>query len=262
MPTSDDPADLYYHHSGRKGIAFPLAVLLGVPITIILSALYAYIVVYCPVVGYVNLLFLGGFVTAVGYVIHQIAKIGKCRSDAMMIVIGFLLGCVALYFSWLFFLKALIGDVRIVTLIFSPAQMWQYIVAINSEGWWGPSGLAQWALVATEALVIIGGLTLAGASSLGEQVFCEQCNVWCKPFEKMHLRKDASSATQPASNLELLGLEETSADDYPRYDADIVQCESCEQMQAIRFYNVRQETDDGELKVKREQIPGVLVKRG
>lgn len=260
----DPSSDLYYHHSGNKGIALPLAILLGIPATIALAAVYAWIVVYCPVVGYVNLLFLGGFVFAGGFVIHKIAEIGKSRSTAAMTLIGLGLGLVALYFSWLFFLKALIGDVDIIAMMASPMLMWKVIAAVNAEGWWGPTGLAQWAIVTVEAAVIVGGFALAGSNSLDEKVFCEDCNTWCRPFSTMQLKKDltAPADQRPKTNLDLLALDETSVDDFPRYDADVLQCESCQQMQAIRFFNVSQIKVEGEWKEQREEIPGILVKRG
>ena len=262
--SAENDKQLYYEHSGRKGTALPLAILIGIPAILLLSAVYSYIVVYCPVVGYVNLLFLGGFVLAGGFLIHKIAAWGKCRSEGFMMLIGFLLGCIALYFSWVFFLKALIGEVSLGELIAHPMDMWHSITAINAMGWWGPKGIAQWALVAVEAVVIVGGLTLAGATSIAELVFCEDCGAWCKPIETTHLRKDpeVDPTAHPSGNLALLGLEEATAEEYPRYDADILQCPSCRAMQAIRFFDVTQKLDDGELKEEREAIPGVLVQKG
>ena len=265
--TNDSPdinPDLYYRHSGRQGFAIPLAILIGIPVTIALAAVYAYVVVYCPVVGYVNLLFLGAFVCAGGFMLNRIAKVGKCRSEMTMTAIGLLLGCIGLYFAWVFFIKALIPEIAVVQLILRPAGFWQIICGINAEGWWGPSGLAQWALVAIEAALIVGGFTLAGLGSIGENIFCEDCGSWCKPFAKLHLKNDPalSAEERPRSNLDRLSLPETTDDDYPRYDADVLRCESCQSMQAIRFYNVTQQLDDGELKESREEIPGVLVKKG
>ena len=71
--------DLYYTHSGRMGFAAPLILIIGLPVIAILAALYSYIVVYCPVVGYVNILFAGGYIFAAGSVISFLGHVGKCR---------------------------------------------------------------------------------------------------------------------------------------------------------------------------------------
>lgn len=249
-----------YEHSGSMGLAIPLGILIGLPSTILLAAMYAYVVVYCPVIGYVNLVFLAAFIFGGAVVLNRIAQWGNCRSVVAMTGVGLMLGFAGLYFSWIFFIKALIGEqVSLVGLITSPGPCWQLIAAINAEGWWGPSGIAQWVLVSIEAIGIVAGFTLAGTAAIGERIFCERCSKWCIPFETMHLKKDPVQAASIESNAELLTLPETTDDDFPRYEAHVLQCESCRSMQAIRFYDVSQQMDDGELKVKREEMPGVLV---
>ena len=101
--------DHFYQHSGRTGFSIPLLLAAGIPVSILMAVVYAYIVTYCPVVGYVNLLFLGGYVFITGLAAGYIAKIGKCRNAGVAFCLGCLLGLVGLYFSWVFFFKALAG---------------------------------------------------------------------------------------------------------------------------------------------------------
>ena len=257
------PPDLYYQHSGRPGWAIPLTIFIGIPVTISLAAIYAYVVVYCPVIGYVNLLFLGALIFCGGFLLDRIARVGKCRNPAVMTGMGLLLGCIALYASWLFFLGALLDDVSLLALITNPVGMWNIIGWFNANGWWGPAGLIQWAIVATEAVAIVGGFTLAGRSAIGEDIFCEPCDAWCEPFETMLLKKDPTlpADQRPRDNLQILAQPETNNDDFPRYEADVLQCESCQSMQAIRVYDVVKTVDGDEVKIERELRPGVLVQR-
>ena len=258
-------SDLYYKHSGRMGFALPLLVMIGLPVIVALSAAYSYIVVFCPVVGYVNVLFLGGFVFAAGVSMAFLARIGRCRSNLLLTLFGLFAGLVALYFSWVFFIKALFGDeVSVLSVALSPLGVWQVGAAINADGWWGPSGIAQWALVAIEAVVIVGGVFLFTTSAIEREVFCETCGQWCEPFETMHLRMTDeidNTKVDDLNHLELLALEESEADEYPRLDAEVLQCEECKTMKAIRFKKMTQVMDDGELKENAEDISGILVQK-
>jgi hypothetical protein len=263
---SDDRNELYYEHSGKLGFAPALVFLLGVPAIAALAAAYSFLIVWCPVIGYVNVLFLGGFILAGSFVLNTLAKWGKSRSPKSMALLGFVCGIIAVYFAWLFFLKALFKDqVDLLDLVADPGAMIQAIKVVNQQGWWEPSGLIQWALSAIEAGAIIVGLTMAGASSIDREVFCEDCNGWCDTFETLHLTPTDEQLATPAKQLKpetLLVLDECQATDFPRLDAEVLQCASCKRLQAIRFDRVTQVVDDGQLKEKREDIPGVLIQRG
>jgi len=166
--------------------------MLGLPISAILAAIYAYIVVYCPVVGYVNVLFLAGYVYGPAVSISWLASLGKCRNGKILFVLGCLAGLVGLYFSWLFSLKALAGErlpmADLLGLIISPGAFWELIVDINREGWWGPSGIFQWALCAIEAIAFVFGVGLVAAGSIDREVFCEDCGKWCNQTHTRHLK--------------------------------------------------------------------------
>jgi hypothetical protein len=259
-------SELYYEHSGRMGFAAPLVLLVGIPIIAILAAAYSYLIVWCPVIGYVNVLFLGGFLLANSFVLTTLARLGKSRSPASMAVLGLICGLFAVYFAWLFFIKALFKDqIALLDLISNPVAIGKMVYAINQEGWWEPSGLVQWILSATEAGVILGGLTLAGWSSIDREVFCEDCGQWCETFETMRLVPSEALLAMNINQVrpeELLTLEECTESDFPRFDAEVLQCNACKRLQAIRFDRVSQVMDDGELKEQRETVPGVLIQRG
>ena len=259
-------SELYYRHSGKIGLAPILVLVAGIPIIALLSAVYSYLVVWCPVIGYVNILFLGGFIIASGFVLTTIAQLGKSRSPTAMALLGLVCGLVAVYFAWIFFIKALFKDqVAIVDLITNPVAFGKAVYFINQEGWWEPSGLIQWGISAIEAGAIVIGLTMAGWSSIDREVFCEDCGKWCEPFETMRLAPTEELLSLNSSQLkpeELLKLEDCTESDFPRFDAEVLQCNTCKQLQAIRFDRVSQVMDDGQLKEKREDIPGALIQRG
>jgi hypothetical protein len=152
----------------------------------------------------------------------------------------------------------------VLELALNPIKVFAAAAAINAQGWWGPSGLAQWALVAVEAIVIVGGLPLFAVAGIEREVFCEDCNTWCEPFETMHLRMGdelINTPTDKLNHLELLALEEAESTEYPRLVAEVLQCSGCEMTQAIRFKKLTQVMDEGQLKEQDEDIPGILLQR-
>lgn len=206
-PLSDEH---FYQHSGRHGYAAPAVMLIAIPAAILLSAVYSYIVVYIPIVGYVNILFLGGLIVGVGAVFGLVATKSKCRSPALLGFLGLLTGLVTLYASWVFFISALgrhqgapIPAMRIAT---NPGAMWEFIKLINAEGWWGPSGAFQWTIVSVEAFIMVAGIGFIGLGCIERDVFCEDCGTWCQPEATKHMRllpgAPAPEPSQPESDEE------------------------------------------------------------
>lgn len=260
--------DLYYTHSGRLGFAVPVILMAGLPAIAALAALYAYIVVYCPVVGYVNLLFTGGFVIGIGFIVSFLGRLGHCRNRGLMALMGLICGVFALSIAWLFFIKALLGRqgdvVPMLDLILNPSGVAQMVMAINNEGWWEPSGIVQWILSGIEAVLVVGGSTMIAAEAIGSEVFCEDCGKWCDVTDKMLLEPTDAMMAMGIEHVEpehFLKLAEADETDYPRLDAEVMNCPQCQSLQAIRFQIVSQELDDGELKENREQLPKVLIQR-
>ena len=62
-------------------------------------------------------------------------------------------------------------------------------------------------------------------------------------------------------HLALLALEHTEATEYPRFNAEVLQCTGCEMTQAIRFKIVTQVMDEGELKEHEEDLDGILMQK-
>jgi len=258
-------SDVFYKHSGRMGLSVPAILIVGLPAIVLLSAIYAYIVAYCPIVGWVNAIFLGGYVMGGGIVLAILAKQSKCRNPGMLFWLGFVAGVVGLYSAWVFFVKALAGgEFSTISLATNPAALWGLISAINTNGWWGPSGMAQWALVSIEAIVIVGGIATVTAGAIDRDAFCEECGTWCDQFEKMHLKPTPEmlvTSLDKLNHMELLALDDADVTDYPRIDAEVLQCSGCKNTQAIRFKKLSQVQEEGGLKEKSEDIPNLLIQK-
>ena len=271
MPALDE--SFFYKHSGRTGFSIPLLLMIGLPVSAIFAILYAYIVVYCPVVGYVNVLFLGGYVFATAMTLSWIAGLGKCRNATVLFVLGCIAGLVGLYFSWLFFFKALFGEefpmVAVLGLMISPGTFWEMIMEINKEGWWGPSGIFQWILCAIEAIAFVFGVGLITAGSIDREVFCEDCGKWCKQTHTRHLKfteEYAESLGEQAeddgfNHLEILKLPEATEEELPRFDAEVLDCPACDTT-ALRFkLLLPTEGKDGEIETESRELPGILLQQ-
>ena len=247
------------------GLSVPSILLVGLPAIVLLSAVYAYVVAYCPIVGWVNVLFLGGYVMGGGIVLAFLAKQSKCRNPGMLFWLGFVAGVAGLFFAWVFFVKALAGGgLSVIALVTDPPTLWRLVSEINTNGWWGPSGLAQWALVSIEAIIMVGGIATVTSASIDRDAFCEECGTWCDKFETMHLQPTPEmlvTSLDKLNHMELLALEDADATDYPRIDAEVLQCTGCKNTQAIRFKKLSQVQEEGGLKEKSEDIPNLLIQK-
>ncbi len=262
-----DPSH-FYKHSGRTGFSIPLILMLGIPASIVLAIVYAYVVVYCPVVGYVNVLFLGGYVLGTGFAISKLGNVGKCRNGIVLFVLGSLAGLIGLYFSWVFFFKALGGEqVSVLAISLQPAAFWQAIVELNAEGWWGPSGYFQWALCAIEALAFVIGVGIVASASIDREVFCEDCGSWCKKSNERNLKVADEYNKQlekdgEFNHIDILKLPEAESNELPRFNAEILTCTGCQQTNGIRIKLLSAVVDkDGDASEETTDVPGILLQR-
>ncbi|MES1240398.1 MAG: hypothetical protein ABUT39_02160 [Acidobacteriota bacterium] len=179
---------LYYKHSGNytaSGVLLSLGG--GAAATVVLSFVYAYVILYCPFI-YINFfatLFYGG---AVGFVGTTLLKRQKVRNTRMAVVVGLALGLFALYAQWVVWIFALLGRSNIErslpVLAFDPAVLWSVILEVNEVGAWelkgsAPTGGMLWAIWGLEALLIGGAAVFTALSLMDDEPYCESCNSWC-----------------------------------------------------------------------------------
>ena len=268
MPADTDVS--FYKHSGKLGSSVPMILLLGIPVSIVMAAIYAYMVVKIPIVGYVNVLYLGGYVFGTGYILNRLAKTSKCRSPLMLYLLGGLVGAFGLYASWVFSFKALFGEQipPLLELAASPKTVWEYALGMNAQGWWngGPTGILEWITAGIEAITFIGGSGWMAAKAIDREVFCEFCNSWCEPTAEQNLKITeefaATLETEEKSDWEhfdILKLPEAQPDEYPRFVGETLKCTGCGETSAIRLNLLTLKQGDKGPEVDIKEIDGILL---
>jgi hypothetical protein len=186
---------LYYHHSGKYSVTGALyAVVVGALIACACAFVYAYVILYSPII-YLNILLMVGFGVTMGYLCASMLKQKKVRSDAVAVAITLLVTAIGYYFSWSVWVWALarrgdagVGFSALLGLTFLPNVLWEAVRAINAEGVWtighsgsAVSGVALWIVWACELAAIFGFSVSSAYSRMDEEPFCETCEEWCKP---------------------------------------------------------------------------------
>lgn len=191
---------LYYQHSGKfslGGVAFALVV--GSVIACFLAFVYAYLILYIPLV-YINFLITAGFGAVVGIAAAALLKNRKVRNGGVAMVTALLITAIAYYYAWVSWLWALgrrYGDAGEVTtsvffgLLLQPAEVWKAILTVNENGAWSfrsgdpVTGGVLWGVWALEALIIFGASLLIAKGWMEAEPFCENCEVWCESKENV-----------------------------------------------------------------------------
>jgi hypothetical protein len=169
-------------------------VVVGALIACACGFVYAYIIVYSPIV-YLNAILALGFGGVMGYLSANMLKQRKVRSDAVAVAITLVVTAIGYYFSWSVWVWAMarrvdtgVGFAALVGLTIFPNILWEAVRAINAEGAWtighGPSavsGVALWIVWACEFAAIFGLSVSSAYSRMDEEPFCETCEEWCKP---------------------------------------------------------------------------------
>jgi len=243
-------------HSGAIGpalISAPLATGLGATL---LGLIYAYVVVYTPIAGYISLLFLAGFAIGLFMLVAMSAQWFKCRAPWFMSAVGLFAGAVALYTSWAFFEYALVSrydDTSTLTMLdflTNPAAVWALMVEINADGWYTissatPSGAVLWFFWGIEALVILAAGGLAGMFALTDEVFCERCNTWADDVEpKLRVELPADEHAVQQDNVDwMTGLAALPEGAYPVMRGQLKSCPTCENTTPLKLEVVTAELD-------------------
>ena len=243
--------------------------LLGTPVAVIMAAVYSYLVIYVPLIGYVNILFLGGYVFATGYALARLVKFYKCRNQAVAFLLGCIIGTIGLYAAWVFAFKAMYGDeIDLAKLAFMPGFVWDAAVEQNKIGWWqgGPTGVFQWIICAIEATAIVLGCGIAALLGIDREVFCESCFKWCETgsLKKLKVTEEfserfGSDDAQEWPHLEILQLPDADENEYPHFLGEVMDCPDCTQFSAIRLKLVSLEQGDEGPKENSTDIPGILL---
>lgn len=266
-----------YRHSGRLGSAPIVVPLVGIVVGFVLALVYAYADVYIPIAGYVSFLLTLGFALGVGFSVSAAAGMAKCRSKGFLHLTGFLIGLLALYFSWVAFLFVLLRkdasselEIGLFDILLSPVGVWEIACAIGEEGWYAMrggnvKGVVLWVFWGIEALVVVIGVTVLAPTGIADQVFCERCSRWCnvtKDFMRLMVPQNDDLLARFSSGqidaMAELPVAPVTVSPYLRVDLD--RCESCQDTATWRASLVTHErTKEGKIEEKNQDIVAPLL---
>jgi hypothetical protein len=248
------PAEGYYHHSGKvigDGVAGGLIV--GGILAFLLGYCYAHFILWVPLV-YFSILVAIGYGLLTGAVISEFMKARKTRSNTAAAVVGFTVGLIALYSSWMVWLQAWVGrtgnSISLKELLLDPAGMWFGIRTINTAGAWTlrgftPTGAILWAVWGVEAAIIVGATTYGSWMMMASDPFCESCNTWCKSKEKVCT---VAATMEPAEfkqrierkDFSMLEKLEEGTKGQSRFQLDLHSCPSCKMLNtlSVQYFKV------------------------
>jgi hypothetical protein len=177
----------HYRHSGSfSPAASAAAFAAGAAGGSLLAVVYAYALVYVPVVGTFTFAIAGAFGAGAGWVTGRMLKRGATRNGTVAVVVGAAATAAAWYVCWIAWTYALLQrsdvQVEVSELLTQPSRLWQVVQVINEHGAWSlkgatPTGIVLWIFWAMEALLIVGVGALV-AHTMTAPPFCETCGEW------------------------------------------------------------------------------------
>jgi hypothetical protein len=234
-----------YRHSGRfSGLGVARAFVAGILVAVPMAFVYAYAILYVPLVGTVTFVLTGGFAAVVGFVVGYLLHASKVRNQAVTAATAAVVALFTLWASWVVWLYALLHradvDVGLLTLVTEPSALWKLVVAVNEQGAWNlhgftPTGAILWGLWAIEAGIIVGGVVLV-AWFFVSSPFCEACDAWSLEQKGLavlgHTQKDALAPRLERGDYAVIGeLPPPSDAAYTRFDLHA--CGSCDALNAL-----------------------------
>lgn len=231
----------YYRHSGKFSPDAPfVALAAGLPAALVLSWVYAYAILYIPIVGIVTFILTGGLGAGVGFATGFVLNARKVRSAAVAWGVGLFVGFVTLWLSWVSWTVGLLrrgdGDVSWLAVLFSPADLWAVVNKVNEVGAWSfkgatPTGGLLWVLWACEAAIIVGVVAWVSSLMVADP-YCEACDTWCTARQGLatSAQGDVSSLREALERKDFAGAlaavgPASPAAGWLRYD--VHECGSC-----------------------------------
>ncbi len=99
----------------------------------------------------------------------------------------------------------------------APGNLWQFISAINVEGWYTighgftPSGAVLWLLWAIEAAIVVAGTAVVAPARIRDRAFGEDCGTWMADEPPLAIPADAGAPSRHLSKGGLGALQEPAA---------------------------------------------------
>ncbi len=189
----------FYKPSGACPLnAVLLLLATGIPLTLLGGVVYAFGIVYIPLV-YVSVLLTLGYSWLLGTTVGWVAMKGRLRNNRLLTVFGLLMGGMGLYTAWAWDAVARLGT-EVGLLGFHPFFLWAYLNFLYENGSWsldggaaltGPALAAVWL---TEAILVLAISVFVGRSWTANLAYCEKCQLWHEVKQGLlHLASDADA---------------------------------------------------------------------
>jgi len=253
-----------YEPSGRFSLVGPVLILsIGALAATVTGALYGYLIFYNPFL-YINFLATIGFGVGVGMGAAFGVSAGKVRNPGLATGLGLLVGLLAVFASWVFWLHALTGSGEEAVWVIDASAFPVILARLAEQGVWSirsltPTGMALYAIWGVEALIVIGATAFA-AHSAAARPFCERCEEWLKEAGEPRIlgyadREDELRSELAAGRIEALAtLSTPDAEHFSR--CSLLHCADEDHPTYLSLANVAVTTDD---KGKTEEKESVVI---
>lgn len=234
-------ADRYYRPSGKIPFIGTAAMLLvGTVVALLVSFVYALISRYNPLI-YIQFFVTLGFGIIMGVSVNMIGHAFKVRNPFFMTLIAMVIGCLGLYFAWVWYI-VMVMDWNWDVLIFKPAVTIEFMKLFGQVGLWEmkgakPTGWGLYTFWILEALIVLWMCYSAGSSM--ETPFCEFCNCWTEKKGAVPLA--ATEVGSLAESLEEEGydvISKLASEEIAPNNFLLAQCWACPQCQESGYLNV------------------------
>lgn len=270
-------AETHYRPSHRISFLwFPLALGVSGAIAVVAAFVYAYVMVYVPVVQLAFLLPLL-FGAGMGAAVAWLLRLAKTRSPFVSAGVATLVTGGSYALSWLPWTYATFAraEVEVSFLdVLWPPSLAAMIAGIYETGAWSigrsgepVSGLVLGICWAVEALMIVAVAPAVAVATASSGVFCEKCERWCAPAKDvMRLPADVQGHVAPRldqRDLRVLSeVPRAQPYDNPFLSIDLHLCPGCGETNTLTLTHVHR-TSDGKREnvVSTKLVDRVLVSR-
>lgn len=244
-----------YKHSGIIPIGGAiLAIIAGAATAFFGGILYAFIIVWCPVI-YFCVLATFGFGAAIGGAIGYACKSGKVRNDTLRLGLTFVFATIGIYCEWGVTSNAIGFKDASLLEGFSPSMIVQLMDFLYQQGSWGlgrggnVTGIFLALFWVAEILMIYIAAFYTCAAVADDLPFCETCNQWTTWTRDMY--KVQSDGKEPLWQQVQMGDLNPAFELPPALDSDetfvrfdAATCASCGQTAFLSAYRVTLTFDD------------------
>jgi hypothetical protein len=261
---------LYYRPSGGISVAGQVYVFLaGLVITVLLSAVYGYVMYRVPIL-IVRMLIPPAFGAVVGFAITRICEQGEIRSTGFVLSAAFAFGLLADYAGWVSWIFVA-SEQRLFAVL--PSDVLSIIVGLAREGeWelvsWTLRGVALYVVWTIEAVTIVAASVVAAATLRRLTPYCERCHRWVEklsspPLEPVPDPVVLRSQLERGDFTSVIALEPVdAASTFAHAQMDLLQCPRCEDFHllSVRLQGVLQERVVENLIIPRSVYRQLLLK--